>query len=148
MPSRLPEGLVAAWAADSMSTTFPGGLWHTKAEKDAGWPYVVYLDQGEGLLFSTSGGEAGQADFTRPAFQINIWYKADGTNDPVSQLGTLMRTFDSFVQSHNRSLFHSATEGRVMEVRCVDRRIDQTEDDEIWQGQLDYMARRLRLVSA
>jgi hypothetical protein len=140
--------LVAAWDADSMDDTFTGGIWFAKPPEGTAWPYVRVTDLGDALRYLTSGTEAGQAQFREHAFQVAIWHKDDETNDPVVELGALMRTFDSFVQDHNRTLFSSATEGCIYSVDNVAQRILEGEDDQTYQGQLDYRARRTKLVTA
>ena len=148
MPDRIWSGMATAWSADNMAATFTGGIWADKAPEGTAFPYVVITDLGNAFRFGTSGGEAGAGEFRNHAFQISIWIKDDAANDPRAQLATLMRTFDSFIQTHNRTLFYSATEGRVMDIRNVDERIFPGEDDQTYQGQIDYHARRLKLTTA
>jgi hypothetical protein len=148
MPDRLWSGLATAWAADNMANTFTGGIHGLRAPEDKAYPYIVLTDLGDGFLFGTSGGEAGQVEFRRQGFQASIFMKDDGTNDPLAQMATLIRTFDSFIQTHNRTIFKSATEGRVLDIRNTDTRIEETDDEQIYQGQIDYYARRLKIVTA
>jgi hypothetical protein len=147
MPDRLFSGLKTAWDADAMVATFLGGLWWGKAPEDTLWPYVVLLDMGNALRFGTSGDEDGQAEFRSHVFQASIFMKEDGANDPVVQVGALMRSFDTFMQANNSTLFSSATEGSIYGVSCTDQRIIAADDDRVWQGQLDYEANRVRKIS-
>ena len=147
MPDRIWSGLATAWAADSMATTFPGGIHAGRQAEPSAWPYVAIIDMGNALQFLTSGGESGGSQFRRHIFQVEIWYKAASGADPYAPLGTLMRTFDSFMQSHNRDLFYSASEGRVLYVENMDERIMEGEDDRVYFGQIDYRARRHKVVT-
>jgi len=149
MPDRLFSGLKTAWDVGSMSTTFTGGLhFGPTAAEDTSWPHVTMMDLGNALRFATSGGESSQAEFRNHAFQMTIWWKEDGVTDPILAIGALMRTLDAWMQSHNTTLFRSASEGYVIEVTNADERIMEADDERVWQGQIDYNARRVKNVNA
>jgi hypothetical protein len=149
MPDRLFSAIVTEWDGDSLGSTFTGGLWFGTVPEGTSWPYVVITDLGNALRFMTSGDESNEVEFRAHAFQMSIFWKEDGVNDPVVQVGSLMRTLDSTMQSNNRTLTVPSDEGSIYDVRCTRQEIiEADEDDRVWQGQLDYSASRQRRISA
>ena len=128
MSTRLFEGIVTKWDADSLDATFPGGIWYRRADGNVAWPYVVFTP-----VANTTRSWSSEHEYRDQVVQFTIFYQEDGTNDPISALGTLLRTLLASMDGVTL-----ASGGAVMSARRArDDIIEDPSEDGIWQGQLD-----------
>ena len=139
MSSRVYEAIATRWSSQSLDDTFLGGLFFGRAVSDVEFPYVVLLSLGNAVDSWTSSSE-----FRIQKVQFSIFYRQkEYDSDPVSKVGSLMRTLDAAYSFAPLSIPESS--GHVLEMRRVrdDIRIDP-HMEEVWHGVIDYdILRRL-----
>lgn len=137
MTTRLYEALKTAWDAASLDDTFAGGVWFDRAPSHTAFPYVVMSAPAGNIadLWTSSG------EIMRQSVQFAVFLKEDETNDPVSQLGTHLRTLKAAFDFVSLTLTGSME--YVIEMRPVREVVMNDPDDtRIWQGQVEYVVRR------
>jgi|GEM_PF-5331711 len=147
MPSRVYEALATRWDAKSaLAAAFPGGIWKDRAPPKTTYPYVVVTGAGFGSRGFTSGNEDGGAHYWDQRVQMLIFWKEDESSDPVSAVGTLMRTMDANIQEAPLSI--PASEGHILRLQKVGwhEPTMEEEEDRIWTGGYDYEAQRREIV--
>jgi hypothetical protein len=141
MPHRVMSAIVSRWDDQSLDATFLGGLWAERAPSDTSFPYVVMSSISESPERWTSTSE-----FKRQLLTLDIWYKEDGSTDPVNSIGTLLETLDAAMSFASLSI--PSNSGHVLEMRRTATRIEMDDsEDRVWHGALDYAVRRRKSVS-
>lgn len=78
--------LMTRWNAGTVKNSFPGGLWYREAKARTTFPYAVVAPLPHNPSMHTSNSRT-----HRGGFQITIFSKEDGTNDPASVSGALQK---------------------------------------------------------
>lgn len=86
------SAIVALWDANSLDAVFAGGLWDTEAPPRTPFPYVVFSQVSDMADVFTSGGikNSRRGKIMELLFQMDIFLKENGIDDPKQQMGQYM----------------------------------------------------------
>lgn len=140
MSTRVYEAIVSRWDAKSLGVTFPGGLWYDSAPAGEDYPFVRITSLGNVPTSWTSTSE-----HREQSVQFSIFYEETTGMDPVSAVGTLMRTLDAAISFAPLSITSSA--GHVYDTRRTRDNIERDPQERIWMGVIDYVIMRRLAVN-
>ena len=132
MSAKIDTAIVTRWDAQSLDSTFPGGLWSFKAPQEETWPYVVFFPVSDAPQLWTTDSEIREA-----VYQFSIWMLETAAADPTTDLGALLDTLKAAyefapitITGQDVLLFERQGETR------------DAEEDEVWNGTITYRVRR------
>lgn len=132
MSSKIHTAIVARWDAQSLDSTFDGGLHAFKSPMEDTWPYVVFFPISDSPQIWTSEGEIREA-----VFQFSVWMKETEGVDPIVTLGSLMDTLKAAYEFAPLSI---SGYDRLLVERQGETQ--EAEEDEVWHGTITYRIRR------
>jgi len=135
MSVRVFEAIVSLWDANSLGDTFGGGIHFRKAPASTSFPYVVMVP-----VSAARSGRTSASKYIDQRVQLSVFYKAADSVDPVSQLGTLMRTLDPVMDDAELSI--PASEGHVFSLDAESEMVHEDPAPDVYHGTLNYMVRR------
>ena len=140
MPSRLPEAIVTRWDAQALGTTFTGGIHFEEAPEETAFPYVVMTMRATGDETHTNTSK-----FRGESVQLMVFAKEGGVLDPVSQMGTYLRTLEAAFDGVTLSM--PSSEGYFL-VSTVGSMVITPVDEDVWAGTIDVSQERRRPFTA
>ncbi len=130
MSYKIYESIKSAWDDAGLDANFPGGLWFGEARRGSTFPYVVMTSLGNNTKGWTSDSE-----IRTHSVQFKIFWKENGSTDPVATVGGLIGTLENFIKN---GTFTLSSDGHVLSARR--KNDDITKDphtDKVWSGRLD-----------
>ena len=129
------EAVVALWDANSLDSTFSGGVWSFQAPDTANAPFVVLVPVDEiSTSFTSSRG------IERERLQFSIFYEEVAGADPVVALRALGRTLRGVYDNARLARTGSAA-GHVMHMRFVNS-VMVKESERTYHLAIDYFIAR------
>jgi len=140
MSTRVYEAIISRWDSQSLGDTFTGGIWFEVAPAGTDYPFVVLTSLGNVPTLWTSDNE-----YREQNVQMSIFYEKTTGTDPVSALGSLMRTLDDAMLFAPLSIAASA--GNIYDVRRMRDDLRKDPEPNIWQGIIDYRIMRTKTAT-
>ena len=136
---RVAAAIVTRWTSQALGTSFPGGIFVDMAPRDTDFPYVI-------LRMREESPKIVIQDLEMPAFRasFDVYYQEDGSTDPVSSLGTLMR---SLTAAYDWAPLVYTGRSNYEVRRGTQRTMLLDVDRRIWLGQVDYVITTQRSVT-
>ena len=134
MSTGVPKAIVSRWDAQSLNSTFDGGLYGNKTPQEIAFPYVVFT-----LISSVPVRWTSHSEIRSEVYEFSIWYKEEDDVDPIERIGELMDALKAAFDFAPLSIAVAGSE--LLEMRRQSEFYEE-DDDEIWHAPITYNARR------
>jgi hypothetical protein len=134
---RVFEAVKSRWDAQSLGSTFTGGMWGQSARipKDTAFPYVRLVSLGKAPnAWSTD------SQYSSSGVQFSIFYKEDGSTDPLLGLRALAETLKAAFPD-DVALTVASAGGDFLHMRVTGEDFVE-EEDGTWHYFLSYTVER------
>lgn len=126
------KAVIARWDAESLDSTFTGGVWVENAPEDTSYPYCIIRSIG-----STPATWTSCSEIRRNTLSFAIFYKEVASTDAPDAVAGLMNTLHSSFDFAPLTI----TGATCLEIRPVAEFGPDFADEAIWMGTIDYAIR-------